>query len=134
MTMDKSELTETPSQVTESVEESELTPEIQSQFTESLHTVEYKYDGDEPVYKEPFTGDNDSDDEREEVESKKESEYVTAEQVRNQKKKIQEEQGLVIVGTEDMSKEPTIMEETSLLTTAAFSKKQSKSEEALSRT
>jgi len=133
-TMDKSELTETPSQVTESVEESELTPEIQSQFTESLHTVEYKYDGDEPVYKEPFTGDNDSDDEREEVESKKESEYVTAEQVRNQKKKIQEEQGLVIVGTEDMSKEPTIMEETSLLTTAALSKKQSKSEEALSRT
>jgi len=133
-TMDKSELTETPSQVTELVEESELTPEIQSQFTESLHTVEYKYDGDEPVYKEPFTGDNDSDDEREEVESKKESEYVTAEQVRNQKKKIQEEQGLVIVGTEDMSKEPTIMEETSLLTTAALSKKQSKSEEALSRT
>lgn len=133
-TMDKSELTEPPSQVTESVEESELTPEIQSQFTESLHTVEYKYDGDEPVYKEPFTGDNDSDDEREEVESKKESEYVTAEQVRNQKKKIQEEQGLVIVGTEDMSKEPTIMEETSLLTTAALSKKQSKSEEALSRT
>jgi len=132
--VNKSELTETPSQVTELVEESELTPEIQSQFTESLHTVEYKYDGDEPVYKEPFTGDNDSDDEREEVESKKESEYVTAEQVRNQKKKIQEEQGLVIVGTEDMSKEPTIMEETSLLTTAALSKKQSKSEEALSRT
>ena len=132
--VNKSELTETPSQVTELVEESGLTPEIQSQFTESLHTVEYKYDGDEPVYKEPFTGDNDSDDEREEVESKKESEYVTAEQVRNQKKKIQEEQGLVIVGTEDMSREPTIMEETSLLTTAALSKKQSKSEEALSRT
>jgi len=133
-TMDKSELSQTQSQVTESVEKSELTQEIQSQFTESLHTVEYKYDGEEPVYKEPFTGDDDSENEKEEVNNKKESEYVTAEQVRNQKKKIQEEQGTVIVGVEDMTREPTIMEETSLLSSVAMSKKQSKSEEALSRT
>ena len=122
----------------------------QEHFSETRQSVEYKYE--EPVYKEPDdTLDEDDLKVKEEVEEvkKKEDEYVTAEEVRNQKHKLlKNSQSSSVVTTEEnrsssvtttvtheehRSQEPTLMEETSLASIAA-ARKQSVSEETTEET
>ena len=104
----------------------------QNVFSETLHTVKYKYE--EPVYKEPddTLGEEETKDDLKPEVKKKEDEYVTAEEVRIQKHKLQSVQSSSVMTTvtqhQERSQEPTLMEETSL-SSIAVARKQSKSEE-----
>merc|ERR1712027_122315 len=64
---------------------------VQERFSETCHRVEYQYDMEEPDYKEPDDALNDETDlkQTEKAVEKKEDAYVTAEEVRNQKHKLQ---------------------------------------------
>ena len=120
---------------------------VQERFSETCHRVDYQYDQEEPHYKEPDDALNDETDlkQTEETVEKKEDAYVTAEEVRNQKHKLQmssannndtQESHVSNVARaldEDTSREPTVMEETSLSSIAA-ARKQSRSVDDMSRT